>query len=292
MKKLSYEYVKNQIENSGYKLLSDRYKGNGFKLEIECVKGHQYSATYNNFREGQRCPICWGNYKLTYNLVKTQIEETGYKLISEAYKNVISKLKVECSEGHQYEVRYDSFKENHRCPVCHGNQKHSYEYIKKQIEKEQHKLLSTEYKNAHKKLNIMCLEKHKYEVTWSSFQQGSRCPICYDIAKHSRTEKDCLDITKQLTNETIIENDRTQVINPKNNKYLELDIWIPSLNKAIEFNGEYWHGSNYSKYKDNQKIKQCKEKGIDLMVINYKDWIDNKEEEIEKLIKFIGETKC
>ena len=44
-------------------------------------------------------------------------------------------------------------------------------------------------------------------------------------------------------------------MNPNTDKHLELDIWIPTLNKAIEFNGEYWHNNNYSKYKDKKGMK-------------------------------------
>lgn len=231
--------------------------------------------------------------KLTYQFVKNQIEKEEYKLLSKKYNNVDTKLKVKCSKGHVYEVRYYHFQYGNRCPICSrkiSDKKRAltYEYVKNQFVKEGYKLLSDEYKNNCTKLKIECSKGHQYEVNYNNFESGCRCPVCYDIESHSRSEKDCLDVVKQLTNKNIIENDRSQIINPKTGYNLELDIYIPSLNKAIEFNGECWHDNDYSKYKDNQKQIQCKEKNIDLITIKYQDWIDNREEQINNLKKFIG----
>ena len=38
MKKLTYEYVKEQIEKEGYKLLSSEYVNSREKLELKCSK--------------------------------------------------------------------------------------------------------------------------------------------------------------------------------------------------------------------------------------------------------------
>ena len=54
---------------------------------------------------------------------------------------------------------------------------------------------------------------------------------------------------------------------------LELDIYIPEYNLAIEFNGTYWHSS---KFKDKNyhvnKSKQCEDKGIRLIHIWEYEW--------------------
>lgn len=294
MKKLSYKYVKYQIEKEGYKLLSTEYKNIHEKLKVECPKKHQYEVRFYSFQQGSKCPICYNNIrgdnkKSTYKYVKTQIEKTGYKLLSKEYKNARSFLKIECPREHQYETKYNNFQQGRKCPVCNGKQKNTYEYVKTQIEKEGCKLLSNKYNSNKEKLKILCPKGHQYKVRYNDFQQGYRCPVCWDMKHHSISEKNCLEIIKQLIpNEKIIENDRTQIVNPKTGRFLELDIYIPELNKAIEFNGEYWHDSAYSKYKDNQKQIQCQEKNIDLLVINYQNWINNKEKEKDHLKGFIG----
>ena len=72
------EYVKNQIENTGYKLLSNEYENANTKLKIQCSEGHQYNVRYNNFQQGKRCPICDGTQKLTYNFIKQQFDILSY----------------------------------------------------------------------------------------------------------------------------------------------------------------------------------------------------------------------
>ena len=230
--------------------------------------------------------------KLSCDYVKNHIEKIGYKLLSKTYIGALSKLEIECDYGHQYKSTYANFQQGHKCPLCADKKRtdikrHSYYYIKNQIENEGYKLLSNKYKNAFTELKIQCPEGHQYKVIYNCFQRGVRCPVCCDLKKHSLSEKDCLDVVKQLTNENIIENDRTQIVSPKTGYNLELDIWIPSLNKAIEFNGKYWHDNTYSKYKDNQKVIQCREKGIDLLTIWYQNWIDNREGQINNLEGFI-----
>ena len=50
----------------------------------------------------------------------------------------------------------------------------------------------------------------------------------------------------------------------------ELDIFLPSLNTAIEFDGLYWHSSEKSKIRDRRKDNYCKNMGIRL--IRVKEW--------------------
>ena len=220
--------------------------------------------------------------KLTYEYVKEQVEKESYKLLSKKYVNSEIKLKVQCDKSHIYKVTYGNFQKGRRCPICAGKLKLTYEYVKEQIKKECYKLLSKSYVNNCTKLKVQCDKGHNYKVKWNDFQQGHRCPIC--CQKYSKIEKEILKIVKHLLpNENIIENDRTQIVNPLIGKNLELDIWIPELKKAIEFNGRYWHISDYAKYKDAEKINQCKKKGIDLLVINEQDWIDDKNKYIKKL---------
>jgi len=291
MKKLTYKYVKKQIESvNEYKLLSTEYINSKTKLKVQCDKGHIYKVRYGNFQQGKRCPYCAGLLKLEYDFVKKQIENIkGYKLISKKYINNKTRLKIKCDKGHIYETNWRNFQQGYRCLKC---VKLDYKYVKEQIESvKDYKLLSTEYINNYTKLKVQCNKGHKYKTTYANFQQGYRCSICSYNKKSSKAEKEIVKIIKFVTDELIIENDRTQIINPKTGHNLELDIWTPDLKKAIEFNGEYWHNNDYSKYKNNIKVKQCKEKGIDLLVINERDWLDDKNEQINRILSAIKNGK-
>jgi ribosomal protein S27E len=288
MSKHTYNFIKQQFENEGHNLLSESYKNNKSMLKVKCPKGHTYEVVYNNFQQGSRCPICYGNVKHTYNFIKQQFENEGYVLLSKIYKGSHSKLKVKCPKGHIYNPIYSNFKNNHKCPYCTNNNiKHTYNFIKQQFENEGYKLLSDKYIENKSKLKVKCPEGHRYEVIYNSFQQGKRCPICDFLNKSSKGEKEVLEVVKQYTDEIVIENDRTQIINPKTGYNLELDIWLPELKKAIEYNGEYWHSLEESIEKDKEKSIQCQKKGIDLLIIEEHDWQLNKLLCITNIDKFL-----
>lgn len=130
--RLSYEYVKEQIENAGCEMLSTKYKNNYTKLLIQCPnKRHEpFRITWAKFREGHRCPCCASEkaaeaFRLSYDYIKEQIEGvSGYKLLSAKYENAHTKLKIQCNnKKHKpYRVSWANFKQGNRCPKCKYNE--------------------------------------------------------------------------------------------------------------------------------------------------------------------------
>uniref|UniRef100_A0A6M3K5R2 Putative transposase n=1 Tax=viral metagenome TaxID=1070528 RepID=A0A6M3K5R2_9ZZZZ len=287
LKKYTYEYVKDAIEREEYKLLSTKYINSSIKLNVLCPKNHKYKVKYNVFQQGKRCPVCAGTQRHTYKYIKEQIEFDGYKLLSTSYKNANTKLQLQCSKGHEYEAKYSVWYVGKRCPYCYGNVKHTYEYIKSEIEKECYVLSSKSYNGNKSNIGIVCSEGHEYTTSWNVWQRGFRCPICNGLTLTSKAEDEIYQIISSVND--IVRNDRTQIVNPKTGWNLELDIWMPSLKKAIEFNGIHWHKSEYSKYKDRQKILQCEQKKIDLLIIQERDWLDNKSLCINTIEEFIND---
>ena len=275
-KQYTLKEIKKFIDNKGFILLSTEYKNNKSKLEIQCPKGHIYNVRYNNFQQGQKCPECAGNKKYTLEEIKKYIEGFNHKLLSEEYINNKTKLKFQCPNNHIFEMSYGHFQQNNRCPECFVNKKLTFSEIKEYIESFNYKLLSTGYKNAHIKLKLQCSEGHIYSVKYNDFQQGRRCPYCAVVKGWSKPEKEIAKYVKSIYFNEVVENDRTQVKNYWTGAGLELDIWIPEVKKAIEYNGSYWHNSDRTKWYDEMKVKQSIKKGINLLVIQEQDWYDNK----------------
>lgn len=73
--------------------------------------------------------------------------------------------------------------------------------------------------------------------------------------------------------------DRTQ-ISP-----LELDIFLPEKNIAIEYNGDYWHALH--KIDHSIKMKLCKEKGIKLIQIRDSQYKSYKDDILKNIINVI-----
>jgi very-short-patch-repair endonuclease len=76
------------------------------------------------------------------------------------------------------------------------------------------------------------------------------------------------------------------------NKRLELDIYIPRLRKAIEFDGIYWHKSDCAikrgtPGRDIRKDRECIKVGITLLRIDELDFKVNPEAVYSKIKEFL-----
>ncbi len=105
------------------------------------------------------------------------------------------------------------------------------------------------------------------------------CPKCYPnvFLGYSGGEKELYNFIKENYNGEIIENNR--IIKP-----YELDVYLPDLKLAFEYDGIYWHSDEY-KSKDYHLMKSnmCKKLGIRLIHIFEDNWL-NKSEIIKSMI--------
>lgn len=209
MKKLSIDYIREQIEIHEYTLLSREYKNVHTKLNIQCNKGHEYKATWAQFWKGQRCPHCYGNTKLKYKDVQKYITSQGYMLISKEYKGCKNKLYIKCDKGHRYTTRWNDFQQGTRCPHCAKNRKIDIQQVKEYLDQQRYTLLSKEYRNAKTKMLIRCEQGHEYKTTWDIISREHRCPYCtgkmvrtyQEIKKHIEQQK-CTLLSKEYKNNT------------------------------------------------------------------------------------------
>ena len=118
-RRLSYDYVKNFIENEGHELISTEYNKNNEYLLIKCPFEHIYKANFSSFQQGKRCPKCQNVYRYTYDDVKEIIEQEGYRLLSKEYINNHTKLRIMCFKNHIFDMDFNHFRNhNQRCPIC------------------------------------------------------------------------------------------------------------------------------------------------------------------------------
>ena len=114
-----------------------------------------------------------------------------------------------------------------------------------------------------------------------------RCLNCYPYINtgYSNLEKELIDFCKEYY-PNLIENNRTLI------KPLELDIVIPELKLAIEFNGDYWHSTSFKdkNYHLNKTI-ECESKGYRLIHIFEHEWLNNKNEIKQKLIDIFNNNE-
>jgi hypothetical protein len=288
-KKLTYEFVKEQFEKEGYELLSKEYINAHTKLKYRCPKGHEHSILWNGWQQGYRCPYCAGQGKPTIEFIISEFAKENYKLLTKEYKNCEQKLEYICPNGHKHSISWDKWNQGRRCRYCSKYKKeYSIDCVKTSFEKEGYRLLSKEYLGAHAKLKYICPKGHKHSINWHSWQQGHRCPYCINII--SKGEIQIRNFIESLGTK-VSSNDRKQIFNPFTNYPLELDVFMPTLNKAVEYNGEHWHKNKDVKNRDLLKQQLCKSKNIKLLTIWDKEWFNENERCKNKIIKFVFNNK-
>jgi hypothetical protein len=113
MPKLTFEYVKNYIEESGDQLISENYISSKKSLEIECSYCDEiFSCSFVNYQQGRRHTDCPNKderseeyedlRKPRTDKVKKATEEIPCAFCSKIFKQKYSKQKVcnvECSKG-------------------------------------------------------------------------------------------------------------------------------------------------------------------------------------------------
>ena len=138
----------------------------------------------------------------------------------------------------------------------------------------EYKLLSDIYEGVDKKYifkHISC--GHTFE---DNINDGKYpvCRNCYPLVnKYSNLHKEIVDYINSIYDGILLINNRSVFKGE-----LELDIYIPELNTAIEINGLYWHSELHGKdkkYHLNKTLK-CYEKNIFLMQIFEDEWIFKK----------------
>lgn len=289
--KFTFEQVKDFIEKEGYVLLSNEYKNNLTKLKILCNNNHIFEMTRADFQQGHRCPVCNNCKKHTIEELNHHLNNDGYTLKSTEYESALSKIVVVCPNGHEFNTSWNRFISNgYRCPVCAGNVKLSFDNVNKFVKSVGYELVSTTYISSYNKLRFQCPQKHQFEMKYNNFKyNGQRCPICRCMKDGSKPEKEIVNYIKTIYDNKIIENTRRVIKNYWTNRWLELDIYLPECNKAIEFNGTYWHNIDLNKkWLDEIKMKQCKQKGIGLLVIKEDNWRKNKDKCLEEIKNFIN----
>ena len=103
--RIPFEKVQQEMEVEGYRLLSKGYKNARQKLKMQCPDGHEFWTSRDKFvNTGTRCPKCSSNHKHTLAEIQDQIKilprAEGYRLLSNAYDNVKTKLKFQCAKQH------------------------------------------------------------------------------------------------------------------------------------------------------------------------------------------------
>ena len=247
--------------------------GSHKKVWWKCSEGHEWQSAIYSRHSGHGCPYCAGRIAIkgqndlqTVNpfLAKEWNYDKNNGLTpSDVMPNSGKKYWWKCQNGHEYQATIANRSYGYGCPYCAG-QKVLVGYndlvtVNPVLAREWNHEKNSESKpeqftaNSNKKVWWKCQKGHEWQATITNRHNGNGCPICSSERNTSFPE---YALVYYLTKYEI------EVIHSHNANGYELDVFIPSQNIGIEFDGYYWHKDKV--HKDKEKNSKCKRDGIEL----------------------------
>lgn len=178
----------------------------------------------------------------------------------------LTKVWWKCSKGHEWEDSIGHRISGRNCPYCSGKKvlkgfndfETLYPFLAKEWDYSKNNLKPFEVTaGSQKKVWWKCPNGHNsYLATIYSRKHGSGCPICNTMFLTSFPEQTIYFYIKKIFPDAI--NRYKKIF--KNS--MELDIFIPSINVGIEYDGCAWHNSEIAKKRERKKYLICKDNNI------------------------------
>lgn len=264
------------------------YINSSTKVEIICKEHGSFKQTPSNHLNGQGCPKCAGK-NLALNEVIERFKEVHgdkYNYDMVVYNGMHKHVDIICKEHGVFKQTPAKHINGQKCPLCsniekgingrlsvenfieRSNKIHNYTYDYSKVN----------YKTTHDKVEIVCDKHGSFFQYPYDHLNGYGCPTCGNMFSIGEMEIYQM-IVRELGDENVKLHDR-DVLDGK-----ELDIFIPSMNIGIEYNGLYWHSEEKGKDKwyHYLKTKKCNEKGIKLIQIFEDEYNCNKELVLNKI---------
>jgi len=294
-----YKYIYDFVKQTGCELLTE-YKETitiDDIVKIKCHCGSVFDVRFTDFRRKKikQCNVCSGIAEVDINYVREFVENnSNCELLSDSYHNMRDKLDFRCECGEIFTTTFLAFKFDNRrqCKKCGyligaSKTKLNYEEVKRRIEINGNKLLSTSYEKNTSKLKIKCRCGKIFYRTLSNYLKGSDC--C-NYCNKSKGEKEIYNVLEKYN----IKFKQQKIFKGCKGKkrVLPFDFAIYINNKLlflIEYQGEQHYryvyrfhrnkkGFERQKDYDNRKRQYCKDNNIELLEIAY--WDFNNIEEI------------
>ena len=295
----------NNVHNNEYTYENANYINASTKICITCKKHGDFWMTPSAHLNGQKCPKCQGKGLTTEDVVALCKEVHGDKYDYSQFKftKMHEKVPIICPKhGIFTQTMSKHITKKQGCPLCAIENRADKRRSKlnelinkiKDKQKDAYDYSKLNYKNLNDKVEIVCPKHGSFYQRLYDHLQGCSCPKCTNVK--SKDEIELFEHLKKYFPDSI-SGDRS-VLNGK-----ELDIFIPTRQIAIEYNGLRWHTEYYGKNKDYHlnKLTTCNSLGIKLITIfedeyiNHKDIVLNKLHHIlhieQKLPKIMG-RKC
>ena len=297
MKKTTNQFILEAkiIHGNKYDYSLVDYQNTDKKIKIICPEHGEFEQTPYKHLKGQGCKSC--SYKKLSTIFRKSNEDFinkaniihndkyDYSLIN--YKTNKDKVKIICPTHGEFEQTPNRHLMGDGCRFC-GYVKISNNTINfiedsKKINLDKFDYSITNYLNSYTNVKIICPIHGEFEQTPKNhISQKQGCLKC--SLKETKPEN---ELFLFLTNLGLnVEQHNRTLLNGK-----EIDIYIPSHNIAIEYNGLYWHNELH-KTNDYHlsKTQECDKLGVQLIHIFEDEWLYKQEIVKSRIENILGLT--
>ena len=285
-----------EIYGDKYDYSKVEYKNNKTQVIIGCPVHGAFLQTPQVHLRGGGCPKC------TYDRIKKGkekfIEESNivhnnkYDYSKVIYVNAHTDVKVVCPIHGEFKVRPCNHLNGNGCPEC---KKETISKLKRKsieqfvdeansIHNGKYDYSKSSYKTTEDGITITCPIHGDFIQRPQDHLRGHGCPKCAN--QQSLAEEEIFShITSIIGENNVIRRDNS-ILKDKR----ELDIYIPSLNFGIEFNGLHWHTEKFGKdrFYHLEKTEDFNSVGIKVIQIFEDEWDENKDLVLNKIDHILG----
>jgi hypothetical protein len=223
--------------------------------------------------------------------------DRGYEFDLSTITSSSSKMRVVCKEHGEFWAKpQDLHGGKNGCPSCAAKARYDWSQSEGKLDVDEAVIRATTlkggqylydmttFKSPSEPMRMICMKHGEF---WQRYGNhtilNAGCPRCANSVSKMEDE-----ISKFLTDEVGIEVERRnrKVLAP-----LEVDVWVPSKNLAIEYCGTYWHGE--TKKHDTyhlEKLEMAERAGIKLIQIFEDEWLNRKEAVRTRLRHLVGDS--
>ncbi|UOE75846.1 zinc-ribbon domain-containing protein [Parageobacillus thermoglucosidasius] len=240
-----------------------------------CNKGHEWQATIGNRVRGSRCPFCLGIkatkencLAITHPNLAKEWHPTKNKEITpfDVTYGTQKKFWWKCSQGHEWEASCNNRSRGRNCPYCTNKlacQDNCLKTTAPNLLVEWHPTKNNKVTPEDVTLGSekkvwwkCCICEHEWEARVNKRAKGQGCPKCKKEYGTSFSEQ---AIYYYIS--LIFVNAKNRYILKNGEDSFEVDIFVPELNLAIEYDGEQ-HRKKTQITRDEKKNEKLNRMGI------------------------------
>jgi len=238
-----------------------KYINNKTNVSFICKKHGLINKLPNNIKT-HICDKCFSIKKNFEKFKVKAIDKYGDRFDYQDYKDSLTKLKIIDRQTGFIYFQKPSY--HIKCNYFY-NKRTITDFIEKAntIHNNKYNYSNSVYIGNKDNIEIICKEHGSFKQIVNNHLRGAGCPKCN---RFNIKENKLFEYIQSVYEGDILKNVRNIISK-------EIDIYLPELKLAFEFNGLYWHSELYKEKNYHlNKTKECLDKGIKLIHIWEDDW--------------------